>query len=172
MHKTLMPGTPAPDLGFPVLGGEAFDLKAARPENFSVILFYRGVHCPKCRLHIKDLKDKQARFEAEGMIVAAVSMDDRERAERQWREWEVEGQPLGYGLTESQARAWGLYLSSKTKASEPDLFCEPAIAVIKPDGIIQALYYQSVPFARPELQTLLDGLVFIRDNAYPIRGIS
>ncbi len=73
-------------------------------------------------------------------------MDSRDRAERQKEEWAIDGLPIGCGLDEDTARDWGLFISNRKKAAEPDRFAEPGAAVIDPGGRLYAIYLQSVPF--------------------------
>lgn len=169
-HTTPMPGDKAPTLKVDVIGGMALDLAAGRPESFTVVFFYRGLHCPVCKRQLEELNGKLADFEALGIKVHAVSMDGKDRAERQKSEWAIGNLPIGYGLSEASAREWGLFISAKAKDPEPARFAEPGIAVVYPDGTIYALYLQNVPFARPSLDALKDGLKFIIANDYPIRG--
>ena len=169
-HSTPLPGEPAPALGFTTLGGRAVDLAAERPRNFSVIVFYRGVHCPICRRQMESLDGRLADFAAAGIAVHAVSMDDRARAQRQRDEWAIDNIDIGYGLSEASARDWGLFISKKEKDGEPERFAEPGIAVVRPDGTLYALFLQTVPFTRPAFDELLAGLTFVLEKNYPIRG--
>lgn len=169
-HSAPTPGDKAPNLNVGVLDGSSFDLSQERLENFTLVLFYRGVHCPICKTQMEELAGKRDEFGKAGITVHAVSMDSRERAERQKNEWAIGGLPIGYGLSEESAREWGLYISGKEKDAEPERFAEPGAAVIYPDGRIYALYLQSVPFARPTLDGLLKGLNFVIENNYPVRG--
>ena len=41
---------------------------------------------------------------------------------------------------------------------------------VNADGNIQILDISNAPFARPDLEGLLKGIKFVRDNDYPIRG--
>lgn len=53
---------------------------------------------------------------------------------------------------------------------EPDLFSEPGLFLVRPNG---ELYFASVltmPFARPALSDLLGGLDFAILHNYPARG--
>jgi hypothetical protein len=44
------------------------------------------------------------------------------------------------------------------------------VFVVNGDGNIQILDISNAPFARPDLEGLLNGIKFVRDNDYPIRG--
>ncbi len=169
-HSTPMPGDQAPPLAVHAMGGDPINIANEAAEKFTVILFYRGVHCPVCRQQLEELNGKINEFEQAGITVHAVSMDSEERAKRQKEEWDIANIRIGYGLTEDSARKWGLFISGKEKDSEPDRFCEPGMAILYPDKTIYALYLQTAPFARPGLDDLLKGLNFISENNYPIRG--
>ena len=45
MHSTLVPGQKVPALTVPLAGGGEFSLNASAPENFTIVLFYRGSWC-------------------------------------------------------------------------------------------------------------------------------
>ena len=169
-HTTPMPGTAAPVIDAKSKDGGTFALPTASAGGFSVVFFYRGLHCPVCKTQIEDLAQQEATFRDAGIAVSAVSMDDEDRMARQRTEWDLGDLTVGHALTEASARAWGLYLSDKAKDSEPTRFAEPGIAVIRPDGVLYALYLQNTPFARPGLEDLRKGLGFIMENDYPVRG--
>ncbi|MDN5568478.1 MAG: AhpC/TSA family protein, partial [Paracoccus sp. (in: a-proteobacteria)] len=98
------------------------------------------------------------------------SMAATDRFDRPQQEWALGDLHIGHALTEASARAWGLFMSAREKDAEPEMFSEPGIAVLYPDGRIYSIYLQNVPFARPTLDDLLSGLNFILENDYPIRG--
>ena len=41
-----------PDLQLPLVGGDMWSLRQAGAENFSLLVFYRGWHCPLCRTQL------------------------------------------------------------------------------------------------------------------------
>jgi len=164
------PQTPAPALDVPLTTGGTWRLAEQSPDTFTLIVFYRGYHCPVCEGYNKTLNDLVDRYEERGVEVLAVSMDTKERAQQSVEEWGLDALTVGYGLTVEQARSWGLYLSDGIKDGEPDLFSEPGLFLVRPDG---TLYYSAVntmPFGRPDLEDLLGALDFIAANEYPARG--
>lgn len=169
-HTIPMSGTAAPAITAKATDGSAFALPAAPDGGFSVVFFYRGVHCPVCKMQIAEVAQQEAPFRDAGIALSAVSMDDDDRMARQRDEWYLGNLIIGHAMTEKSARAWGLYLSDKAKDAEPARFAESGIAVIRPDGTIYALYLQNTPFARPHLDDLRKGLGFIMENDYPVRG--
>ena len=170
MHSTLLPGQPVPALTVPLAGGGEFTLNADAPENFTIVIFYRGLHCPICKGQLTDFRSKLHDFAGLGGDVVAISMNTRELAEQTARDWDVSGLKLGYGLTRDQARAWGLYLSSAFKDAEPDVFSEPGIAIVRPDGTLYHWSVQTAPFGRAKAAELAGNLKYVIENDYPVRG--
>ena len=67
----------------------------------------------------------------------------------------------------------GLYISIPRSEKETDHnFAEPGMFIVNQDGNIQVVDISNNPFVRPEIDTLLSGLQWIRnpENNYPIRG--
>ena len=79
--------------------------------------------------------------------------------------------PIGYDLSLEQMADLGLYISDPRSPQETDRpFAEPATFVINDEGKLQIVDISNAPFARPELEGLLNGLKFVRDKGYPVRG--
>ncbi|QUS37031.1 redoxin domain-containing protein [Falsirhodobacter algicola] len=169
-HTAPMPDSAAPAIDARTADGAAFELPVAPEGSLSLVFFYRGIHCPKCKDQIEELARREEELRAAGLIVSAVSMDDDERFARQQKEWDLGALKIGHAQTEESARAWGLYISDKAKDAEPTRFAEPAIYVLKPDNRIYALFVQNTPFARPQIDDLIQGLGFVMKNDYPVRG--
>ena len=169
MDTKPMPGSPAPALSLPLAGGGTFDLSEQSPEAATMVIFYRGRHCPVCETYLTKVKDKAAAFAEAGMPIVLVSMDGQERAEKAKSDWGLDDFPVAYNLTEAQARDWGLYISTSIKEVEPQTFCEPGCFWILPDGTQYLIDIATMPFARPDLDILLSRVVAI-SNGYPPRG--
>ena len=170
MHKTLMPGQQVPSLSVTLAGGGHFTLNENKPGNFTIVIFYRGLHCPICKGQLSDLQGKLKDFEALGIEVAAVSMNTADLAEQTVADWNLAGMKIGFGLTREQAGAWGLYMSSAIKETEPAVFSEPAIAIVRPDGTLYHWSVQTAPFGRAKAADLAGTLKFVIENDYPVRG--
>ena len=168
---TLMPGKPVPALDLPLTIDARFDLSEQQPENFTMLVFYRGKHCPICKKYLIELGSKLAKFTDKGINVVAVSMDSPDRAAVSHEEWDTGDLPLAHSLSEEKAREWGLYISEKREGSEePERFSEPGLFVVKPDGTLHFTVVQNAPFTRPDLDDLLEGLEYTIDKGYPTRG--
>lgn len=171
----LMPRQPVPALRVPTLSHGDFDLAADAAPNFTLVVFYRGLHCPICLKYLLELGRLQPEFDKRGVKVIALSSDGRERAQAMADKLKAPDLRMGYDLDLGTAREWGLYVStSRGKTSigidEPALFSEPGVFIVRPDG---SLYYgavQTMPFARPHFDELLAALDFALEKNYPARG--
>lgn len=171
----LIPRQPVPNLELPTLDHGAFNLADDNPEHFSLVVFFRGLHCPLCVKYLKELGQLLPELQKRGVNVIAISSDDQDRARQMAGKVAVPDLRFGYDLALSDARKWGLYIStSKGKTSagieEPALFAEPGVFMIRPD---QTLYYgavQTMPFARPSFSDLLMAIDFAISKDYPARG--
>jgi peroxiredoxin len=170
-----MPRQPMPALEVPTAGGPPWSLAAQAPQHFTMLVFFRGLHCPICRTQLRDLEAKLPEFDKRGVSVIALSSDDAERAIRTKAEWGLPKLTLGYGLTLDAARGWGLYISSgrgKTSigVEEPAQFSEPGLFLVRPDGTLYFASIQTMPFARPQFADVLNAVDFVVAKDYPARG--
>ncbi len=171
----LFPRQPVPALSVPTLGGGQWTLSQQQPEHFTMVVFYRGYHCPICSKYLGDLERKLPKFAEKGVGVITISSDDHERAEMARDAWGLESLEIGYGLGLDTARAWGLYLSTSrgktsTGVEEPAVFIEPGLYLVRPDGTLYWGSVQTMPFARPAFAEILGALDFVIANDYPARG--
>jgi len=165
----LMPRTKAPELAVETLNG-GWKLSEQSPKNFTMMVFYRGLHCPICEGYLQSLHKRLDECQEKSLSVIAVSADPKDRAEKTREQWNLPNLELGYGLTEEQMRTWGLFLSEAIKEEETPLFCEPGLFLIRPD---QTIYYEAVnsmPFGRPQFAEVLKTLDFLMQMDYPARG--
>ena len=171
----LIPRKKTPDLHVDTLSHGPFDLAKDDAERFTLVTFYRGLHCPICANYLKELERLTPEFEQRGVKTIAISSDPKERAQQMADKVGASNLRMGYGLPLSVAKDWGLYIStSRGQTSigleEPELFSEPGIFLIRPD---QTLYYASVqtmPFVRPAFKELVQALDFVIAKDYPARG--
>lgn len=171
----LMPRHPVPGLDLPLVGGGRFVLGANPGERFDLVVFYRGLHCPLCAKYLLELERLVPEFGKRGVQVIAVSSDNDERATAMAEKVRASSLRFAYGLGLKEARQWGLYISaSRGKTSigieEPELFSEPGVFIVRPDGTLYYGAVQTMPFARPQFQDLLGAVDFTIANDYPARG--
>ncbi|NEP19958.1 MAG: AhpC/TSA family protein [Leptolyngbya sp. SIO4C1] len=166
----LLMGNPAPGLEVNTLDGPLWKLADQKPEHYTMLVFYRGLHCPVCEQYITELEQKRDAFQQLGVNVIAISGDTQERAEKFQEKTRIQNVTIGYDLTADDMHRWGLYLSQGHFDHEPALFSEPALFLIKPDG---RLYFANIgthPFSRVSFDFLLQGLEYIIPRNYPFRG--
>jgi peroxiredoxin len=171
----LFPRRPVPELQVATVDGPTWRLADRKPENFSLIVFYRGLHCPICSRYLADLESKLDAFAERGVEAIAISSDTAERAAEAKSKWKLPRLTIGYGLGLEAARRWGLYIStSKGKTSagidEPPLFIEPGLYLVRADGTLYFGSVQTMPFARPAFGDILQATEFVLKNDYPARG--
>ena len=171
----LIPRQPTPELNMELVGGENWSLSAQDPQNFTMIVVYRGLHCPICSRYLADLNAKVDDFAQQGVNVVVLSSDTLERAAQAKQEWKLDKLDVGYGLSLEEGRKWGLYISkgrgaTSTGVVEPDLFLEPGLFLIRPNGELYFVTVQSMPFARPAFADILGAVKFVIANDYPGRG--
>lgn len=165
----LTPGIILDEMSFPKLGGGRLDVGGQR-ENWTLLVVYRGKHCPRCKKYLNTLDGMLGQWTDAGFDVAVVSADPEEKAAADQGEYGW-GFDLGYGLTEAQMATLGLYVTEPLSDAETDKrFAEPGTFVIRPDGSVLLIAISNGPSARPELSELLDGMIFTKDNDRPPRG--
>jgi peroxiredoxin len=171
----LFPRQPVPALEVATVGGGTWRLADQKPENFTLVVFCRGFHCPICANYLGDLNRKVSDFAERGVEIVVISSDNMDRATKAKEQWGTDKLTVGYGLELEKAREWGLYISSsrgKTSVGieEPALFSEPALYLVRPDGTLYFGAVQTMPFARPRFTEILQALDFVMKNDYPARG--
>ena len=174
---TLIPRQPVPELEVPTLDGDHWRLseRAPKAENFTLLVFYRGQHCPICGNYLRDLDRKLDEFGRRGVQVLALSSDDQDRARQSRADWKIERLDIGYGLDLDKAREWGLFVSSgrgvtSSGFEEPPFFSEPGLFLLRPDATLYFSNIQTMPFARPDFGAILKALDFVIEKDYPARG--
>lgn len=138
-------------------------------KRWTMLFVYRGRHCPRCKRFLNKLNAALSQWQ-ELLDVVVVSADTRDKAlaDRDEFGWEFD---LGYGLSEPQMRALGLYVSAPlSEAETTGLFAEPGAFGIRPDGSLMLVDISNGPAARPDLEELLDGMRFNIENNRPERG--
>ena len=171
----LIPRQPVPALSLDTLAHDRFDLARDGADNFTMVVFYRGLHCPICAKYLMELERLVPEYEQRGVKVIAASSDTAERAGAMAQKVKADALRFGYALSLQAAREWGLYISeSRGKTSigieEPARFSEPGLFLVRPDGTLYYGAVQTMPFARPVFKELLGGLDFALANDYPARG--
>ena len=74
------PNEKAPKLVLPTVSGEIFDLSKQNPQKYTIVIFYRGKHCPICADHMAEIEQSYTKAKEAGYDVVAVSMDTQDKA--------------------------------------------------------------------------------------------
>lgn len=166
----MKPKETMPNLELDLINDTRWDLQKQNPEKYTLLFFYRGLHCPVCKKQLSEVQNHLQDFTDRGINVIAISMDSEERAKKAGKEWGVESLPIGFELSEEKAREYGLYISKAISDKEPDTFSEPGIFLVDSDNKLYFSSIQSMPFARPSIKDILKAVDFIEKENYPPRG--
>jgi len=171
----LIPRKPVPSLEFDTVGGGRWSLAAQKPQNFTMVVFYRGLHCPICRRYTSELNGMIGEYDKRGVSTVITSTDGAERAAEAKDKWGLPNLTMGYGVSIDKAREWGLYVSTSrglTSAGieEPPLFAEPGLFLVKPDATLYWASISTMPFARPHFPEIAQAIDFAVSKNYPARG--
>ena len=172
---TLIPRAPVPSLTVETLDHGSFDLAAESGTFGTLVVFYRGQHCPICATYLKELERLTPDFAERGVTTIALSSDDEARARGMADTVGASALRVGYGLSLQKAREWGLFVSTgrgKTSIGieEPALFSEPGVFLVRTDGTLYFASVQTMPFVRPHFKEMIGALDFVQKNDYPARG--
>ena len=172
-NKKLAAGATFPALPVNGLDDSVVDISQPTEDNdWQMIVVYRGRHCPMCTKYLNNLAGFKQRLSGIGIGIAAVSADSKAQLQDHLDQLDVSF-PLYYDLKLQQMEELGLYISIPRSEKETDhSFPEPGLFVINAGGDAQVIDISNNPFARPDLETFVSGLEWIRkpDNNYPIRG--
>ena len=138
-------------------------------DRWTMLFVYRGKHCPRCKRFLNKLNAVLSDW-TDVLDVVVVSADTKAKAQADLAEfgWDFD---LGYGMTETQMRSLGLYVSTPlSEAETTGVFAEPGAFAIRPNGTLMLVDISNGPAARPDLEELLDGMKFNIDNDRPERG--
>lgn len=165
-----IPKSQAPELEVNLLRGGSWNLKDQNPDFFTMIVFYRGLHCPICKKYLEKLNEIHDDLEDKGVQVIAVSMDPEARARKSKMDWVIDKLTIGYDMDKDTASSWGLFLSNSISASETPVFSEPGLFLVKPNNEVYYANMSSNPWGRPFLPSFVQLMDFIKQSGYPARG--
>ena len=165
-------GAPFPECIVQNTQGEAVDISQPQGNaEWRMVVVYRGQHCPICKKYLKQLDEFLPKLAELRTDVAAVCADSPAQLQAFAEELD-RSVPLFGGMSDALMQRLGLYVSEPRNDQETDHdFPEPAVFVINEQGTVQIVELSNAPFARPDLEMLINGIAFIRENNYPIRGM-
>lgn len=162
-------GAPVDVIDLPCAGTTETRRIGGARDRWSMVFIYRGRHCPRCKRFLNKLNAALTDWTAHmDVIVASADTEEKALADAAEFGWTFD---LCYGLTEPQMRALGLYVSTPlSEAETTGNFAEPGAFGIRPDGSLMLVDISNGPAARPDLEELLDGMIFNITNDRPVRG--
>lgn len=162
-------GAAFPRFEVPKIGGGTLKV-GGTDAGWTLLIVYRGKHCGRCKNYLNKLEKTYSKWEDAGFSVKCISADPIEKVNDDIAKfgWTFD---IGYDLQEAEMRMMGLYVSDPLSSQETDRrFAEPGIFCIRPDGTTQIIAISNGPAARPDLDELLDGMIFTIENDRPVRG--
>ena len=172
--KKLHAGAAFPSIKVRLLNGEPVVLSLPEPGfDWKMVVVYRGQHCPLCTRYLNELEGVKDELTQIGVDLIAVSADSKAQLQSHMEKLNVSF-PIAYGLTLEHMQQLGVYISDPRSEQETDHpFSEPGLFIVNQQTRLQVSDISNNPFVRPELQSLINGLAWIRnpENNYPIRGM-
>jgi peroxiredoxin len=135
--------------------GEEQSLDTLMGEQGLVVAFVRSVDwCPFCRAQLAEINDRLAEFEALGLNVAAVTVDEVPEIHAF-----VEEHAIEYSILADPAGAINAALDIRDPeypvGSAAFGVPRPVLYVVDPDGTVRARYMEPTFRTRPDLDTVL-----------------
>jgi hypothetical protein len=154
--RGVRPRESAPDLTVPLLRGGTNHLTDQRPRTFTMVVFFRGLHCPVCRAQLTELNRRLGELEQAGIDVmpsAARPVSARPSLPR------TAGSSVARwptGSPKPRCEPGGCSSPAQSTTSSPRSQ-RAGLFLIAPDHTV---YYESIlsmPVGRPRLDDLLGG---------------
>ena len=158
----IYPNQKASKLILPTLQHGEFDLSKQAPRHFTMLVFFRGLHCPICVTYLTKLVELLSAFDNLGVNAIAISSDNLDRASAMAEKVDSNSLRQAYISKGNGKTSMGIH--------EPDFFPEPGIFLVRADNTIYYISLQSMPFARSSFKDLLAAIQFILSKSYPARG--
>ena len=152
-----------PELKATGLDGETVDIgKPSGDADWRIVVVYRGKHCPMCTKYLNKLETSLGQLSDLSVDVVAASADSQEQLQQHMAQLQVSF-PIYYGLSLEQMETLGVYISDPRSAEETDhRFPEPGLFVINQDNQLHVVDLSNNPFVRPDIETLVSGLAFLK----------
>ncbi len=153
----LIPGMPFPHIALPTTDGPTITLG---DKGWRALFVIRGAHCQICRAYLGQLEARRAAWEARGIDVLVASADPVETSRAFMQEAGYQGRAV-CGLDVHGMQALGLWMTGPEVSKLNYVHPESGFFLIDPDGNVAASEASTLPSARPDLEWLDRGFVYI-----------
>lgn len=150
-------GQQAPDFILPDFRGDTIRLSAYRSARNVVLVLNRGLICPHCRKHLKELARRYAEFQARQTEIVAVGVDSAAAFERFWLAC---GIPF-IGVPDPERKVLRKY-GQQVKLLR--LGRLPAVVIVDRDGVVRWIHYGGSMMDIPPVEVLLERLDEMADK--------
>ena len=171
---TLTPTQTAPKLSLPLTGGGNTDelaMGSGVDGRFSLVLFFRGLHCPVCRKQLSELDGRLDDLREAGVgRVVAVSMETEERSARLVEKWDLKNLSDRARPHRGAGPRVGPVRLHRHQGRRAGCVQRAGHVRARSDGTVFWSNVSSMPFGRPPLDDIIAGLQFVQKSDYPARG--
>jgi peroxiredoxin len=168
MSNKISAGSVMPSIEVPTIDNRSLNLNKKK-SKWTLLVVYRGLHCPICKDYARKLEDKITQFEELETELIFISADTKERANDFAEELALKS-TVAYSLSIPQMKQLGLYLSDPRPNEIDYVFPEPGLFLINTNAEIHIVEISNAPFIRPDIDLIIRGINHIKTNKYPIRG--
>ncbi len=158
-----------PRIVLPTISGTEIDVSETyQGATWQIVIFYQGFHSTRCTAFLNNVESIKDKLICHGISVTAVSADDGEQLQKHLKQLEISF-PLAFGLSISQMHELNLYISLPKDFNQTNHpFCEPGLFVLNELGQIVVLDISNNEMCRPELATLVDGIIELKYSEEPL----
>ena len=111
MTNQMMPGEKTPSLVLNTLDNQEWSLEKNLNNNMTMIVFYRGLHCPICSDFLKLIETQLEDYKKANTNVIVVSMDSKEKAEKTKESWGLSNLNIAFLVKKKQENGIYIFLS-------------------------------------------------------------
>ena len=165
-----LPRHPFPYIAFPLVAGGRWSLAEHPPQLFVILIVFRLAYCSFCRRQLPDIDNHCQNLIDLGVIPAAVSGESKERIQMAVDEVTLLKLALGFDRSLDIAKPLGLYVSSRSKELEPEIFFEPEVSLIRRDHRLFMIATQNMAFGRSTMREALEAITVRKKMNISARG--
>lgn len=166
----LKPGQPIPDLQIDLIDGTRWSIASRPVRTLAMVSIFRGSFCRFCRRFLTDIERLSGAFAERGIDIVATSADSADVAHAMATELGLQQVATGHSLDLDMVARNGVFISQVERDGQRRRFAEPSLWLVRPDGRLYAIFQGSMSCARPNLDSLLEGIDMIAPAGFPARG--